>query len=139
MLAPGHFVFGSVARRPVAFVCTLGGREFTVEPPADATTAELRVPKMARVTLAPPPAGFAPTANGSLGVRAQCLDPAGAVIELTFPRPGDEPQLLPPGTYAFRLVRREWLGEERRTVVTELAAAAEVRIAAGADVTVVLQ
>lgn len=139
MLAPGHFVFGSVARRPVAFVCTLGGREFTIEPAADATTAELRLPKMARVTLAPPPAGFAPTANGPLGVRAQCMDPAGAVIELTFPRPGDEPLLLPPGAYAFRLVRRERLAEERRTVVTELAAAAEVRIAAGADVTVVLQ
>jgi RNA polymerase sigma-70 factor (ECF subfamily) len=138
MLAPGHFVFGCIARRPVAFVCTLGGREFTTEPPADATTAELRLPTMARVTLAPPPAGFPPPANGSLGVRAQCVDPVGAAIELTFPRPGDKPLLLPPGAYTFRLVHREWLAAERRTVVTELAAAAELRIAAAADVTVVL-
>jgi RNA polymerase sigma-70 factor (ECF subfamily) len=138
MLAPGHFVFGCIARRPVAFVCTLGGREFTTEPPADATSAELRLPTMARVTLAPPPAGFPPPAKGSLGVRAQCIDPVGAAIELTFPRTGDKPLLLPPGAYTFRLVHREWLAAERRTVVTELAAAAELRIAAAADVTVVL-
>jgi RNA polymerase sigma-70 factor (ECF subfamily) len=135
---PGEFVFADLPQQGITFAVQLGSREFSCTPDAGATAAELRVPVLARVAFGPLPAGFSPPGHGFFEVLAQMQAPPGEPFRLGLGADA-QPALLPPGRYRFVLLRCEYDDLQKDYVPSELPAAAEVDLVAGATTTVALR